>query len=159
MSISMKDHIKTCGRSLGDNGSGREKSQEVCRHWRRGRCDRGTDCNFSHVGHQDTVRPERQRAASAIEACHNGPSCSYLARGKCKYDHKADRHQSRAPQGARHQGRAPHGGNCISANSNECDRPAKTDFRLGEHEKLDKSELRHAGNPIEVSRHSKAKLN
>ena len=109
ISISMKDHIKTCGRSLGDNGSGREKSQEVCRHWRRGRCDRGTDCNFSHVGHQDTVRPERQRAASAIEACHNGPSCSYLARGKCKYDHKADRHQSRAPQGARHQGRAPHG--------------------------------------------------
>ena len=73
--------------------------------------------------------------------------------------HKADRHQSRAPQGARHQGRAPHGGNCISANSNECDRPAKTDFRLGEHEKMDISKLRHAGNPIEVSRHSTSKLN
>ncbi len=51
------------------------------------------------------------------------------------------------------------GENCIQANSNECDRPAKTDFRLGEHEKLDKSELRHVGNRIEVSRHSTAKLN
>ena len=48
--------------------------------------------------------------------------------------------------------------NCIQANSNECDRPAKTEFRLGEHEKLEKSELRHAGNCIEVSRHSTAKL-
>ena len=45
------------------------------------------------------------------------------------------------------------------ANSNECDRRAKTAFRLGEHEKLDKSELRLAGNCIEVSRHSTAKLN
>ena len=44
-------------------------------------------------------------------------------------------------------------------NSNECDCPAQTDFRLGEHEQLDKSELRHAGNSIEVSRHSTAKLN
>ena len=32
-------------------------------------------------------------------------------------------------------------------------------MRLGEHEKLDKSELRHAGNRIEVSRHCTAKLN
>ena len=44
-------------------------------------------------------------------------------------------------------------------NSNECDCPAQTDFRLGEHEQLDKSELRHAGNSIEVSCHSTAKLN
>ena len=51
------------------------------------------------------------------------------------------------------------GGNCTQANSNESDRPAKTDFRLGKHEKLDKSELRYAGNCIEVSRHSTAKLN
>ena len=51
------------------------------------------------------------------------------------------------------------GVNCIQANSNECDRPAKTDFRLGKHEKLDKSELCHAGNRTEVSRHSTAKLN
>ena len=53
----------------------------------------------------------------------------------------------------------PVGGNCIQANSNECDRPAKNDFRLGEHEKLDKSELCHVGNRIEVSRHRMAKLN
>jgi hypothetical protein len=39
-------------------------------------------------------------------------------------------------------------------NSNECDCPAQTDFRLGKHELLDKYELRHVGNSIEVSRHS-----
>ena len=50
-------------------------------------------------------------------------------------------------------------GNCIQANSNECDRPAKTDLRLGEHEKLEKSELCHVGNHIKVSRHRMAKLN
>ena len=43
--------------------------------------------------------------------------------------------------------------------SNECDRPAKTDFRLGEQGKLSKSELCHTGNCIEVIRHSTAKLN
>ena len=36
---------------------------------------------------------------------------------------------------------------------------AKTDFRLGKQEQLDKSELRRVGNRIEVSRHSMAKLN
>ena len=41
----------------------------------------------------------------------------------------------------------------------ECDCPAQTDFRLGKHEKLDKSELRHGGNSTKVSRHSTAKLN
>ena len=46
------------------------------------------------------------------------------------------------------------GGNFIQANSNECDSPAKTDFRLVKHEKLDKSELCHAGNCIEVSCHN-----
>ena len=56
---------------------------------------------------------------------------------------------------SKHPGRR----NCIQASSNECDRPAKTDFRLGEQGKLDKSELRHTGNHIEVSRHSTAKLN
>ena len=49
--------------------------------------------------------------------------------------------------------------NCTQANSNECDRPSKTDFRLGEHEKQEKSELCHADNCIDVSRHSTAKLN
>ena len=51
------------------------------------------------------------------------------------------------------------GENCIQANSNECNRPAKTDFRLGEHDKFNKSELCHAGNCIEVSCHRTAKLN
>ena len=50
-------------------------------------------------------------------------------------------------------------GNCIQANSNECDRPAKTDFKLGEQGKLDKAELRPTGNRIKVGRHSTAKLN
>ena len=51
------------------------------------------------------------------------------------------------------------GGNCIKANLNECDRPVKTDFRLGQPGKLDKSELHHTVNRIEVRRHSTAKLN
>ena len=52
----------------------------------------------------------------------------------------------------------PKRGNCIQANSNECDRAVKTDFRLGEQGKLDKSELRPTGNCIEVGRHSTVKL-
>ena len=43
-------------------------------------------------------------------------------------------------------------------NSNECDRPVETDFRLGEQGKLDKSELRPTGNCIEGGRHSTAKI-
>ena len=49
--------------------------------------------------------------------------------------------------------------NCIQASSNDCDRPAKTVFRLGEQGKLGKSELCHTGNCIDVSRNSTAKLN
>ena len=49
--------------------------------------------------------------------------------------------------------------NCIQANSNECDRQEKTYYGLGEHVKIDKSELCHVGNRIEVIRHSTAKLN
>ena len=110
ISVSMNNHIQTCGKSLADNGSQREKSREVCRHWRRGRCDRGaTECNFSHVGPQDAPRPECQQTERALEACRNGPSCSFLARGKCKFDHKDDRQQNRAPRGARQEDRAPQG--------------------------------------------------
>ena len=56
---------------------------------------------------------------------------------------------------SKHPGRR----NCIQASSNECDRPAITDFRLGEQGKLSKSELCHTCNRIEVIRHSTAILN
>ena len=56
---------------------------------------------------------------------------------------------------SKHPGRR----NCIQASSNECDRPAKTDFRLSEQGKFGKSELCHTGNRFEVIRHSTAKLN
>ena len=56
---------------------------------------------------------------------------------------------------SKHPGRR----NCIQASSNDCDCPAKTDFRLGKQGKFGKSELCHTGNRIEVSRHSTAKLN
>ena len=49
-------------------------------------------------------------------------------------------------------------GNCIWANSSECDRPVKTDLILGEQGKLDKSELCPTGNCIEGGRHSTAKI-
>jgi hypothetical protein len=44
-------------------------------------------------------------------------------------------------------------------NSSECDHHAKTDFRLGEQGKLDRSQLCHTGNRFKVGLHSTARLN
>ena len=53
----VKRHMDMCGKSVASIERTQEKSMEVCRHWRRGRCDRGSGCNFSHVGRQDAPRP------------------------------------------------------------------------------------------------------
>ena len=96
MNKTMKSHTDICGKKVTNSN---EKSREVCRHWRRGKCNRGQGCNFSHVGQQDISGSQSQSAARAQEPCRNGPSCSYLAKGRCKFDHhKAPMHINRAPQ-------------------------------------------------------------
>ena len=100
----MKRHMDTCGKYAAGSEGPQEKSMEVCKHWRRGRCDWGSRCNFSHVGRQDTPRPERQPTTSASTVCRNGPSCVFLARGRCMFKHNEDReHQARMPSQERRQ--------------------------------------------------------
>jgi hypothetical protein len=116
-------HRKICNRVMGEQEHVKEKSKVVCKHWRRGKCDRGSQCGFSHVGRQDNVSSEA-RATKQADACHNGPTCSFLARGKCRFAHHMDRdHQDRGTnqsrgqpgQGRRHQdtrGKCKFGRNC-----------------------------------------------
>ena len=69
-----------------------EKSKEICYHYRNGFCFRGDSCRFSHVGHQkgslsgSTSRPATAR--NWTPACTRGESCSWLARGACKFFHR-----------------------------------------------------------------------
>ena len=87
---SVKKHNETCCKSAGI-----DKSREVCKHWRRGHCNMGTECQFSHVGHQNVpwVKSVSTQKTSAL--CRNGPSCNFLARGKCMFKHhNTNNHQS-----------------------------------------------------------------
>ena len=103
--MNMKKHIEVCGKAHMAGVQTPEKSNEVCKHWRRGRCHWGNQCNFSHVGRQDVQTSEHQSTRSTSKICWNGPSCSHLARGKCNFEHHRDnehqqrtRHQSRGQQ-------------------------------------------------------------
>ena len=91
-----------------------EVSREVCRAWRRGNCTHGIRCRYSHVG-QPGVRGQEaggraQEGVAGIQEsgarnqefrgqrhekalCRNGPNCSHLARGSCKFLHR-ERNQS-----------------------------------------------------------------
>ena len=100
----VRNHMDMCGKSIVSIERTQERSMEVCRHWRRGRCDRGSRCNFSHVGHQDAPRQERQSTKSASTVCRNGPSCVFLARGSCMFKHNEDKeHQTSRPSQERRQ--------------------------------------------------------
>ena len=89
-----------------------ERSNEVCRHWRRGHCHKGDRCAFSHVGHQDnSAAPKRAK----VPVCRNGSDCDWLRRGICSYSHprigvqkpwlnKKASHESRT-QGGRQEAR------------------------------------------------------
>ena len=65
----------------------RVKSREICYHWRRGRCDRGDACRFSHAGRQESNGSEITRKNNTVPACKNGSSCEWLRNGKCSYFH------------------------------------------------------------------------
>ena len=82
-----KKHNEQCGRNIGLTGQFTEKSNEVCKHWRRGHCHKGNACNFSHVGYQKRPSVENHSTGSTRKDCKNGPSCSYLARGRCNFKH------------------------------------------------------------------------
>ena len=45
----MKSHMEMCGKDFSGSEGTQERSLEVCKHWRRGRCDWGSSCNFSHI--------------------------------------------------------------------------------------------------------------
>ena len=97
ININIKKHNDVCGKSV-ESDMIETKSKIVCKHWRRGRCDRGSKCNFSHVGQQDTPRPGNKSTKSKV-TCRNGPSCSFLARGKCNFEHHINnRHQEQEQQ-------------------------------------------------------------
>ena len=65
----------------------RERSREVCWHWRQGNCFRGNSCHFSHVGHQksstSTIDP-----STNTKTCHNGQRCQWKEKGECRYFHQ-----------------------------------------------------------------------
>ena len=83
----LKKHMESCGKSSNEPWQVREKSNIVCKHWRRGHCNMGNECAFSHVGYQNTPRSENHPIESTRKPCRNGPSCSYLARGRCNFKH------------------------------------------------------------------------
>ena len=88
---SMKKHIESCGQKVDEV---KERSNEVCYHWRRGNCNRGNKCGYSHVGRQDTPRSEDKSTRNTSTTCRNGPLCTFLARGRCNFSHhEANKHQ------------------------------------------------------------------
>ena len=63
----------------------REKSREVCWHWRQGNCFRGDSCNFSHVGYQKST--STKDPSTRAQTCKNGHSCQWKQQGHCRYFH------------------------------------------------------------------------
>ena len=84
--------MEICSKRLKEDEDKRERSKEVCYHWRRGNCTRGSSCGFSHVGKQDTPRPQTQ--VTSKTPCRNGPTCTFQSRGRCRFAHQPNkRHQ------------------------------------------------------------------
>ena len=112
-----KKHIESCGKRLEEI---REKSNEVCYHWRRGNCNRGSRCGFSHVGRQDTPRRENNSTRNTPPACKNGPSCTFLARGRCNFVHHEARHHQNWRQDSRRQHQNQNDGRPLCRDQGDC---------------------------------------
>ena len=69
-----------------------EVSKEVCKHWRRGKCFKGSSCSFSHVGFQNLTSsgPTTKQGTSSnwTAPCKHGDSCSWMKKGSCRFFHK-----------------------------------------------------------------------
>ena len=65
------------------------RSKEVCKHWRRGNCWKGTSCLYSHVGKQQENSSEitNNNTTKRVPACGNGASCEWLLKGVCSFFH------------------------------------------------------------------------
>ena len=91
--IGLNKHLQSCGKGSVEKEDKREKSREVCYHWKRGKCDRGSQCNFSHVGFQDSSKSKQHSTRKTPEPCRNGADCSYFSKGRCNFGHHTtDRH-------------------------------------------------------------------
>ena len=123
-----------------------ERSKEVCKHWRRGHCFKGDQCNFAHVGHQQSREERTTREKSIrVPACKHGSKCDWLKRGVCSYFHVGvgvqkpwEERQPSSPAGggvqnSRHKAgehnrsqqpkplRCPRGPRCIQLSRGSCD--------------------------------------
>ena len=64
------------------------RSKEVCKHWRRGHCKKGDQCDYSHVGHQNSRESRNTSETTMVPACKHGSSCEWLKKGICSYFHR-----------------------------------------------------------------------
>ena len=106
--LNIKKHMETCRKNSTEAKDKRERSKEVCYHWRRGNCNRGSSCGYSHVGKQDT--PHAKTQVKANTPCRNGPTCTFHARGRCRFGHhekKTHQRDQEPNRGSSRQGRRP----------------------------------------------------
>ena len=97
-----------------NNDHEQDRTREVCRHYRRGNCLRGSNCKFAHVGHQNTSQSAEQ--TNRPNNCRNGDDCRWFARGKCKFNHQG--RQNNFAQSSQST-RAPHG-NMSNESGRQC---------------------------------------
>ena len=63
--------------------------KEVCKHWRRGHCNKGDQCLYAHVGQQQSSDSRSTKEKSMrVPACKHGSNCDWLKRGVCSYFHR-----------------------------------------------------------------------
>ena len=65
------------------------RNKEVCKHWRRGHCKKGDQCDYSHVGYQKSRESRTTSEPNMkVPACKNGSSCDWMKKGICSYFHR-----------------------------------------------------------------------
>ena len=111
----------------------REKSREVCWHWRQGNCLKGDSCHFSHVGFQKDNSSNIQKRSTRSKTCHNGPQCQWKERGECRFFHPGvgvqNQKQMRGVQGERQHSGGQQGAQRQSSQRNQLCRWNENCFR------------------------------